>query len=214
MNIQQKQEVFTMKENRVKKWKRQTSLLLALVLTIGAVFTGKTDVSAASKKVSLNITNFSLSVGKSKKLKVSGAKKVKWSTSKKSVASVTKNGKIKAKKAGMATITAKVSGKKLRCNVVVHRPSSKKKDILIVYFSQSGTTRAVAKKIQKLTGGDLLRIQEKNKYPTDYDKLTAQGKRELNQNARPGITTVVGNLKDYDTVFIGYPKMEYQNYCA
>ena len=69
-----------------------------------------------------------LKKGKSKKLKavLNGIKgKVKWSSSKKSVVSVTKNGKIKAKKKGTAYITAKVGKNTYKIKVVV--PDTKKK---------------------------------------------------------------------------------------
>lgn len=190
---------------KIKKWKRQVQIVLALVLLVGTVLAGQADVHAASKKVALNVTNISLSAGQTRQLKVSNAKKVKWSTSKKSVVSVSWNGKIKAKKAGRATITAKFSGKKLSCSVVVSNKSSKDKKILIAYFSQTGKTENVAQKLQKLTGGDLLRIKEKDKYTSDYDKLTKIAKRELNKNARPKVTTEARNIKSYDVVYVGYP---------
>lgn len=44
---------------------------------------------------------------------------VKWSSSKKKVASVSKTGKIKAKKRGRTIITAKLKGKKVSCKVTV-----------------------------------------------------------------------------------------------
>jgi len=56
------------------------------------------------------------------KLNVKGAtKKVKWTSSNKSVATVSSSGKITAKKAGTATITAKVNGKSLKCKVTVKK---------------------------------------------------------------------------------------------
>jgi len=48
-------------------------------------------------------------------------KKPKWSSSKKSVATVSKKGKVVAKKAGSATITAKIGKKKYKCKVKVSR---------------------------------------------------------------------------------------------
>ena len=54
-------------------------------------------------------------------------KKSKWSTSKKSVATVSKFGKVKAKKAGKATITERLGKKKYRCVVIVKKKSTKKK---------------------------------------------------------------------------------------
>ena len=146
-----------------KTIKKITGLLLALFLIAGQFFVEGASVQAAGKQKALNITDLSLSVGQSQKLKVLNGKKVRWSSSKKTVASVSKKGVVKAKKAGKTTITAKVSGKKLKCNVVVRKMSAKKKDVLVAYFSQTGTTRAVAKKIRKLTGGDLMTANPKHK---------------------------------------------------
>lgn len=187
-----------------KKLRSITGILMVLFLVVVHFFTGGSDVQAASKQMALNITDISLSVGQSQKLKVSNGKKVKWSSSKKSVVSVSKKGVIKAKKAGTATITAKVSGKKLKCNVVVHKSSAKKKDVLVVYFSQTGTTRAVAKKIQKLTGGALLQIKPQKKYTSNYDKLVKIAKKEINKNTRPKVTTVAKDIKSYDVIYVGF----------
>ena len=180
------------------------SICMVIVMMIGTLMFSVNDINAA-KKPSLNITNISMSKGQSRKLKVSGAKKVNWKSSKKSVVTVSKKGKIKAKKKGTTVITATVKGKKYRCNVTVNQPSKKKEDILIVYFSQTGTTKSIANKIKKLTGGDLLRIREKNKYPNDYDKTVERADKEVKQNARPAITTVATNMKSYDVVYIGFP---------
>ena len=51
---------------------------------------------------------------------------MKWSSSSKSVVSVTKKGNVTARKAGKATITAKVSGKILKCAVSVRESASLK----------------------------------------------------------------------------------------
>ena len=185
--------------------RKVTGFILAMLLLVGQFFTGGTDALAASKQKALNITDLSLSVGQSQKLKVSNSRKVKWSSAKKSVASVSKKGIVKAKKAGNTTITASVSGKTLQCNVVVHRSSAKKKDVLVAYFSQTGTTKAVAKKIRKLTGGDLLQITPKKKYTSNYDKLVQIAKKEINKNTRPKVTTAAKNIKSYDVIYVGYP---------
>ena len=50
--------------------------------------------------------------------------KVVWKSSKKKVATVSKKGKVKAKKPGKTTITAKVGKKKYKCKVVVKRNNS------------------------------------------------------------------------------------------
>lgn len=188
---------------------KKFSFILSFMMILTVLFSSLPNASAfaaSSSKVSINITDLILSKGKTKKLKISGTtKKVKWRSSDSSVVKVSKKGKVKALKVGKATVTAKVNGKSYKCRLQVSSIKKKNPKILIAYFSQTGTTKSVAKKIQKLTGGDLIRIREKDKYPKDYDKITSRAKKELNRNARPKITSVVGNMKSYDIVFIGYP---------
>lgn len=88
-----------------------------------------TQVNAATKP-KLSKTKITMTVGQSKKLTVKGiskkqAKRIKWKSSSKKVVTVTKTGKIKARKAGKATITAKVGKKKLKCKVTVKKKSKK-----------------------------------------------------------------------------------------
>lgn len=73
-----------------KTIKKITGLLLALVLIAGQFGAGGVSVQAAGKQKALNITDLSLSVGQSQKLKVLNGKKVRWTSSKKSVAASAK----------------------------------------------------------------------------------------------------------------------------
>lgn len=81
----------------------------------------------------------------------------------------------------------------------------KNEKILIAYYSYSGNTEKVAKKIQSITGGDLFAIKAEGTYPEDYSAMTAQAKKEINENFRPKLTTAVEKMAQYDTVFIGSP---------
>lgn len=75
-------------------------------------------VEAATVK--LNKKKLTLRKGKTFRLKVKGTKgKVTWKSSKKSVATVDQKGKVRAKKSGRATITAKVGSTTLKCKVTV-----------------------------------------------------------------------------------------------
>lgn len=70
--------------------------------------------------IKINKEYLALEVGKTATLEMSEKKKdVKWSSSKKTVATVSTKGKVTAKKAGTATIIAKVSNKKYYCKVTV-----------------------------------------------------------------------------------------------
>ena len=86
-------------------------------------------VQAVPTSVSLNKTSLTLDVGKSYTLTktVSPSNAVtsyNWSSSNTSVATVDKNGKVTAKKAGTATITVKTSnGKTATCKVTVNLPA-------------------------------------------------------------------------------------------
>ena len=93
-------------------WKRSVMNSMTVLVNnrLYKSMAGGVSVQAAGKQKALNITDLSLSVGQSQKLKVLNGKKVRWSSSKKSVASVSKKGVVKAKKTGKTTITAKVSG--------------------------------------------------------------------------------------------------------
>lgn len=83
-------------------------------------------------------------------------------------------------------------------------------DTLVAYFSYSGNTEAVAQQIADYTGGTLVEIQRS----TPYDDVNAEGEEELNSNARPEITVDLESIEEYDTVFIGYPKMEQGYICV
>ncbi|MFQ7270339.1 MAG: Ig-like domain-containing protein [Clostridium sp.] len=109
-----------------KTIKKITGLLLALFLIAGQFFVEGASVQAVGKQKALNITDLSLSVGQSQKLKVLNGKKVRWSSSKKTVASVSKKGVVKAKKKGKAVITAKAGKWKRKARITVK--AKKKKD--------------------------------------------------------------------------------------
>lgn len=82
--------------------------------------------------------------------------------------------------------------------------TKKKEKILLAYYSQSGTTEKVAKRIEKMTGATLFRIQTKKKYPSDYDELVEMGEEEQERQARPALKKKMKSMKNYDTVILGY----------
>lgn len=73
--------------------------------------------------------------------------------------------------------------------------------ILIAYFSHTGNTAEAAQAIAKYTGGDLAEI----KRAEEYGDLQEEAEAEIQNGIHPEITVSVGNVEDYDTVFVGYP---------
>ncbi|MCD7878911.1 MAG: NAD(P)H-dependent oxidoreductase [Candidatus Gastranaerophilales bacterium] len=78
------------------------------------------------------------------------------------------------------------------------------KKILIAYYSYSGNTKAVAEKIQTVTGGDLFEIETKVKYPSNYDEVVNQAKTEKQNDVRPELINN-GDVSNYDIIFVGTP---------
>lgn len=107
---------------QVKKIFFMLCMFIVLTMTISLAetsFSGISDVEAA-QKIKISKKKAALFIGETLKLKVKGtSKKVKWSSNKKSIASVSSKGKVKAKKTGVATITAKVGNKRYKCKVTV-----------------------------------------------------------------------------------------------
>lgn len=185
-------------------WKGRVLAVTAVILVFGMILAVPSGEVYAAGKAKLSAKSYSLNPGAQRTLTVKGGSgTVKWSVSNNKVVSIKKNGRkatITAKKKGSATVTAKIGKTKLKCNVKV---SGKK--VLIAYFSRSGNTKKVADYIRKQIGGDIIRIQTKEAYPSDYDACTDQAQQELEDNIRPEITTYVKNFAKYDEVVIGYP---------
>lgn len=85
----------------------------------------------------------------------------------------------------------------------------KVKKVLVVYFSGTGTTKSVAKKVKKATGGKLYRIKAADPYTKadlDYSNDDCRANVEQqNESVRPKIKGKVKKIRKYDVIFIGYP---------
>ena len=82
------------------------------------------------------------------------------------------------------------------------QPSGK---VEVAYFSHSGNTREVARQISEATGGDLFEIVPATPYPTEYRAVVDQGKKEIEAGVRPALKNPVGDLSQYDVIFVGSP---------
>lgn len=76
---------------------------------------------------------------------------------------------------------------------------------LIIYYSFSGNTEEISKKIKERTGGELLRIDTCTPYTGDYNAVVEQGKQEVEMKYMPPIKPFDTELDSYDTVVIGTP---------
>jgi flavodoxin len=85
------------------------------------------------------------------------------------------------------------------------QPLPTDKKILVVCFSHSGNTREIARQIQEATGADAFEIVPVDPYPTDYDAVVEQAKKELHANYRPTLKSTGPDLQSYNVIFVGSP---------
>ena len=84
------------------------------------------------------------------------------------------------------------------------------KKLLIVYYSWSnGNTERIAKKLQRIAGGDLLKIDTAVPYSGSYNDVVEQGQREVNQGYEPELKPLGLNAADYDVIAVGTPTWWY-----
>jgi len=82
---------------------------------------------------------------------------------------------------------------------------------LVVYYSATGSTQAVAEYIAESTCGDLFEIQPTEPYTSDDLNWTNSDSRVSREHDNEDerdvelVSTTVDNWDEYDTVFIGYP---------
>jgi flavodoxin len=206
---------------------RAAVCLMMCIIMLGGMVTG---VSAATtiKSVSLKIGNssvtkktYQMNIGDKKTLKVStspklSSKTVTYASDKKTVATVSKNGKITAKKAGTAKITVTVkSGSKKKSTWVKIKVLKAADTVttgnktLVVYFSCTGSTKTIAEYVAKAADADIYRIEAAVPYTSadlNYNNDSSRTTKEQNDDsARPEISGTLPDLSGYTTVYLGYP---------
>lgn len=80
---------------------------------------------------------------------------------------------------------------------------------LVAYFSCSGVTERVAKKLAAATGADLFEMVPKVPYTdADLDWMNKHSRSSIEMNdpaSRPEIANRVENMADYDLIMVGFP---------
>lgn len=96
-------------------------------------------------------------------------------------------------------------------------PESAGSKTLVVYYSATGSTENVAKAIAEVAGADLFELEPVKPYSSadldwtnDDSRVTREHENEVERVVEL-VSATISNWSDYDTVFIGYPKMEYLN---
>ena len=85
---------------------------------------------------------------------------------------------------------------------------------LVAYFSASGTTAKVAKKMAEAIGADLFEIKPETPYTgadLNWQNKNSRSSVEMNdRSSRPAIAVKVADMPQYDVVFVGFPVWWYR----
>lgn len=82
---------------------------------------------------------------------------------------------------------------------------------LVVYFSfTAGNTQRIAEKIHSVVGGDIVRLEPRQPYPSDYDTAVKQGQEEVESGFKPELKPLGVNPADYDRIIVGTPTWWYK----
>lgn len=76
---------------------------------------------------------------------------------------------------------------------------------LIVYYSLTENTKAVAEEIQKQVNGELMQIETVEPYPEVYDEVLDVVEAQREAGELPTIVKQDVDLSDYDSIFLGTP---------
>ncbi|MBR2579060.1 MAG: NAD(P)H-dependent oxidoreductase [Clostridia bacterium] len=83
------------------------------------------------------------------------------------------------------------------------------KKVLVAYFSATGNTAKLAKCLSETIHADLFEIRPGKVYTEAdlnwHDKSSRSSVEMNDRTARPEIAEKVGNMGEYDTVFVGFP---------
>lgn len=88
------------------------------------------------------------------------------------------------------------------CGSKNEAPSPK---VLVVYYSQTGNTKAVAQEIATKLGADMAEVEAVNPYDGDFEATIGRCMQERETGISPEINPLTVNVADYDVIFVGAP---------
>ena len=135
----------------MKKWKKIlisliTVFVLAMLPAESAILPGTVCVTEAAPRISSS--KLTMIKGQSRTLKITGLKKgqkITWKSSNSKIVTVNKTGKLFAKSAGNATITAQVNGIRFVCKVKIQKKAAPAKPAPTAAPAKPAPTAAPAK---------------------------------------------------------------------
>lgn len=95
------------------------------------------------------------------------------------------------------------------CSQSKSKDDMEKKNVLVVFFSATGTTKHAAEELARIAGADLCEIVPAQPYTSadlDWNDKRSRSSIEMaNPQARPAVKSIGIDIKKYDRIFLGYP---------
>jgi len=76
---------------------------------------------------------------------------------------------------------------------------------LVLYYSQTGATKAVAETIQKMLDADVEAIELENPYTGSYVETVQRAGQERQSGNMPKLKPLKSDLSKYETIYLGFP---------
>ena len=76
---------------------------------------------------------------------------------------------------------------------------------LVLYYSETGSTKTVAEELQKQLNADIEAIEAVKPYSGNFQKTMQRGQREMQSGETPALKPLKSKIADYDVIFLGYP---------
>ena len=84
-------------------------------------------------------------------------------------------------------------------------PKAETPKVLVLYYSQTSNTKAVATEIATRLGADIEEIVPTKPYDEDFQATIERCKQDREQGIVPEIQPLAADIAKYDVVFLGYP---------
>jgi flavodoxin len=82
---------------------------------------------------------------------------------------------------------------------------SKAPKALVLYYSQTSTTKAVAQQFSDLLGADIEEIALVKPYDGSYQETISRSGQERSEGTLPELLPLSSDISSYDVIFLGYP---------
>ena len=102
-------------------------------------------------------------------------------------------------------VLATVTMTAVSCGSQKETPKEESPKVLVLYYSQTSNTKAVAEAIAQQLNADMEEIVAVNPYDGDFQATIERCIKEREAGVIPEIQPVKANIADYDVIFLGYP---------